>query len=255
MEGRPCGPDTPAAARVWNYWLGGLDYYQPDRELADRIAGICPGAPLMAADSRDFTARAVTWAAREGVTRFLDLGCGYPRPPGAGIHDIARAVNPAAAVAYADIDEDVAHYSSWVYGEERKLEGVTATCADLRDPAAVLAAPGVREVIDLTAPVCVTAGAALHFMPADQAAEVTAGYMARLPARSILVATAGRVDDAGRWELVRAEWEAATGTGLWNFTRGEFAALFGGLEIVMVPGPVAGPRGAAHVLGGAARKP
>jgi len=46
----------------------------------------------MARDNREFTGRAVAWAAREGIGQFLDLGCGYPL--GTGIHDIARAVNP-----------------------------------------------------------------------------------------------------------------------------------------------------------------
>jgi SAM-dependent methyltransferase len=161
------GPDTPASARVYDYWADGKDHYRPDRELADRLTEICPGAPLMARDSREFTGRAVAWAAKEGAAQFLDLGCGYPL--GTGIHDIARAVNPAAAVAYVDIDEDVAAYASWVFTEDRKLKGVTATRADLRDPAAVLGHPGVRKVIDTGQPVCVIAAMVLHFMPSAEA--------------------------------------------------------------------------------------
>ena len=157
-------------------------------------------------------------------------------------------------MAYVDADEDVANYTSWVFVEDGKLEGITATWADPRDPAAVLAHPDVRQVIDPARPVCVIAAMVLHFMPPDQAAAVTAGYMARLTPGSILVATCGRNEDPGRWAQVRSEWEASTGIELYNFSRAEFAALFGGLEILAVPGPVAGPRGAVHMLGGPRRK-
>jgi len=127
------GPDTPASARVFDYWAGGRDHYRPDRELADAIAEICPGAPRTARHNRESTGRAVAWAAREGAAQFLDLGCGYPL--GTEIHDIARAVNPAATVAYVDADEDVVNYASWLFGEDQKLKGITVARADLRDPA------------------------------------------------------------------------------------------------------------------------
>jgi hypothetical protein len=78
--------------------------------------------------------------------------------------------------------------------------------------------------------------------------------MARLAPGSILVATCGRNEDPGRWAQVRGEWEASTGIELYNFSWDEFASLFGGLEILAVPGPVAGPCGAVHVLGGVGRK-
>jgi S-adenosyl methyltransferase len=42
------GPDVPASAPVYDYWADGKDHYRPDRELADGIAKICPGAPGMA---------------------------------------------------------------------------------------------------------------------------------------------------------------------------------------------------------------
>ena len=54
--------------------------------------------------------------------------------------------------------------------------GVAAAAADLRDPAAVLADPELRAVLDPAGPVCVILGAVLHFMDAGAARAVTAGY-------------------------------------------------------------------------------
>ncbi|MET0493291.1 MAG: SAM-dependent methyltransferase, partial [Actinoplanes sp.] len=33
---------VPQTARVWNYWLGGKDNYQVDRDLGDQIAAQYP---------------------------------------------------------------------------------------------------------------------------------------------------------------------------------------------------------------------
>ena len=46
--------DTPSPARVWNYWLGGEDHYDPDQEVGDVVAGIYPGIRTMAVQSRGF---------------------------------------------------------------------------------------------------------------------------------------------------------------------------------------------------------
>jgi hypothetical protein len=48
--------DTPAASRLHNYWLGGMDHYQCDRDRAAAIGQILPAAGEMARDSRAFTA-------------------------------------------------------------------------------------------------------------------------------------------------------------------------------------------------------
>jgi hypothetical protein len=42
--------------------------------------------------SRQFVGRTVTWAAREGIGQFIDLGAGLPAPP--SVHGTARAVLP-----------------------------------------------------------------------------------------------------------------------------------------------------------------
>ena len=53
-------------------------------------------------ENRAFIARAVTWAAQEGIGQFADLGAGTPARPSVG--DAARAVIPDARIAYIDHD-------------------------------------------------------------------------------------------------------------------------------------------------------
>jgi hypothetical protein len=39
------GLDTtvPVSARIWNYWMGGKDYYQVDKQAGDEFAALFPG--------------------------------------------------------------------------------------------------------------------------------------------------------------------------------------------------------------------
>jgi hypothetical protein len=93
---------VPNMARVYNYWLGGKDHFAADRAEAARLAGLYPPLPALARENRAFLLQAAGWAARHGVGQFIDLGAGLPAfPP---VHQAARAVLPAARVAYVDID-------------------------------------------------------------------------------------------------------------------------------------------------------
>ena len=76
-------------------------------------------------------------------------------------------------MAYVDLDPVVLAHARAPLATG---DGVTAVAADLRDPAAVLADPGLRAVIDPAKPVAVLLGAVLHFLDADTARQVTMGY-------------------------------------------------------------------------------
>jgi hypothetical protein len=43
-EGTLPGLDTtvPVSARIWNYWMGGKDYYQVDKQAGDEFAALFP---------------------------------------------------------------------------------------------------------------------------------------------------------------------------------------------------------------------
>jgi len=169
-------PATPNVARVYDYWLGGKDHFPADRAEAERLLGIYPPLRDLVRENRAFVIQAVSWAARQGISQFIDLGAGLPAAP--AVHQAARKVLPAARVAYVDIDPVVLSHARALLATG---DGVTAVAADLRDPGAVLADQELRAVIDPARPVCVILAAVLHFMDADAARAVTAGY-ARLMA-------------------------------------------------------------------------
>ncbi len=95
----------PNVARVYNYLLGGHGNFAADRELAGHLLEICPSLRDTARENREFLARAVTWAARQGIAQFADLGTGIPAHPSIG--DAARTAAPDARIVYVDNDLDV----------------------------------------------------------------------------------------------------------------------------------------------------
>ena len=61
-----------------------------------------PPLPALVRENRAFLIKAAGWAARQGIGQFIDLGAGLPVSP--AVHQAARAVLPAARIAYVDID-------------------------------------------------------------------------------------------------------------------------------------------------------
>src|SRR5260221_1127190 len=87
------------SARVWNYWLGGKDYYEVDRVVAGEIAQVFPGMVDIARQARQFLFRAVRYLAVEAdVRQFLDIGTGLPVAN--NTHEIAQGLAPESPVAY-----------------------------------------------------------------------------------------------------------------------------------------------------------
>jgi O-methyltransferase involved in polyketide biosynthesis len=216
-------PATPNTARVYSRLLGGKDHFPSDRAEADLLLEIYPPLAEMVQENRAFIAAAVTWAASEGVGQFIDLGAGLPAPP--AVHQTALAVLPRARVAYVDLDPMVlSHTRALLAGP-----GVAAVAADLRDPAAVLADPDLRAVIDPAEPVCVILGAVLHFFDADTAREVTAEYARLIAPDSCLIISCAAYDDEALAKRLAAEYTAGQFV---NHTKEEVVSFFAGLELV-----------------------
>ena len=215
---------TPNMARVYDYWLGGKDHYAADRAEAGRLLEIYPPLRQMVRENRAFVAQAVTWAARQGIGQFLDLGAGLPASP--AVHQTARTVLPSARVAYVDIDPVVLSHARALLATS---DGVAAVAADLTDPAAVLADPQLRAVIDLREPVCVILAAVLHFLDADAARAVTTGYAHLIAPGSCLAISVACYDDEALGKRLSPEYTAAT----WhNHSRADVESFFAGLELV-----------------------
>jgi hypothetical protein len=153
---------------VYDHVAGGHGGFAADREEAERLLAICPELRDMARENRAFIARAVTWAAGQGVTQFADLGAGLPMPRRVAaaealqeIHETAQAVIPAARCAYVDSDPVVLSHSRAfraTAGGKTPVAGVAVAEADLREPGEVLANPELLAVIDTAEPVCLVFG-------------------------------------------------------------------------------------------------
>jgi O-methyltransferase involved in polyketide biosynthesis len=216
-------PSTPNMARVYDYWLGGKDHYAADRAEGDRLLEIYPQLADLVQENRAFIIRAVTMAADLGISQFIDLGAGLPASP--AVHQAARKVMPEARVAYVDTDPVVLSHARALLATS---DGVTAAEADLRDPAAVLGHPHLRAVIDPARPVCIILGAVLHFMGADAACAVTAGYVSLMAPGSYLIISCASLDDPELAKQLSVEYTPAT----WHNHPAEVVeSFFGGLEL------------------------
>ena len=216
-------PATPNTARVYSRLLGGKDHFAPDRAEADVLLGIYPPLAEMVQENRAFLAEAVTWAAGQGIGQFLDLGAGLPATP--AVHQIAQEVRPSARVAYVDNDPVVLAHARALLA----APGVAAVTADLRDPAAVLADPDLRAVIDPAEPACVILGAVLHFLDAGTARDVTAGYARLVAPGSCLVISCASFDDETLAKRLAADYTAGPFV---NHTREDVVSFFAGLDLV-----------------------
>lgn len=97
--------DTTVAhpARRYNYWLGGKDNFQADRDSGDAMAARFPTIRISALENRRFLRRAVRHLAGEaGIRQFLDIGTGIPTAD--NTHEVAQSTDPCARVVYVDND-------------------------------------------------------------------------------------------------------------------------------------------------------
>jgi hypothetical protein len=213
----------PNIARVYDFILGGKDNFAADREVAAKLLQAYPIVAEMARENRMFLARAVGYAARQGITQFIDIGAGLPTAP--NTHEVAQQENASARVVYVDNDPMVLSHARSLLARQ---DGVAAASGDLRDPDAILASPELTALIDLARPVCVLLASVLHFVDAQTARGVSAGFARSMAPGSYLVVSAGTAD---------AEFEAELGplytaANAYNHSREQVAGFFGGLDLI-----------------------
>ncbi|WP_433342558.1 SAM-dependent methyltransferase [Micromonospora sp. CA-111912] len=228
--------DTSVAhpARRYNYWLGGKDNFQADRDSGDAMAAAFPTIRVTALENRRFLQRAVRYLAREaGMRQFLDIGTGIPTAD--NTHEVAQAVAPQTRVVYVDNDPIVlAHARALLTSAP---EGATAYIdADLRDPEKILSHPDLRRTIDLGQPVALMLVAILHFLSdPDEPYALVRRLLDALPPGSHLAATHATYDHLPGQvgEDARAATRNGGGYGaLYLRSLADFTRFFNGLELV-----------------------
>ena len=220
-------PNTPSIARVYDYFLGGRDNFAADRELAQRLIDIFPPIPVTVRENKQFLDRAVTWIAGQGISQFIDLGCGMPTSP--STHGSAGSVAPQARVAYVDTDPIVLSHLRGLPAREQ--EGLTIVGGDVCEVDTVLA--HVAKGVDLSAPTCLVMAALLHFFPFADGRELVARYAAALAPGSYVVLTMGLGD--GRAADQFFEMYSQGAAPMYKHSAVDFASFFGDLPL-LAPG-------------------
>ena len=222
----------PHPARIYDYFIGGKNHFEADRETAAAVLRRSPAAHIAARENRSFLGRAVGYLTAEaGIRQFLDIGTGLPTTN--SVHEVVQAVAPSARIVYGDNDPLVlAHARALLTSAP---EGRTAYIhTDLRDPAAIVSHPVVRDVLDFSRPIALTLVAILHFIPdEDKPAEIIATLLDALPAGSYLVASHGTHEhDRARFAAGQDAYKASGVTARARDSA-DFARLaFSGLQLV-----------------------
>jgi S-adenosyl methyltransferase len=93
----------PHPARMYDYYLGGKDHWQADREAAETILAVAPEVRDVARANGAFLTRAVRYLAKDkGITQFLDIDTGIPTSP--NVHETTAEHITTPRVVYADND-------------------------------------------------------------------------------------------------------------------------------------------------------
>ena len=220
--------ETPSAARMYDFYLGGSHNFAADRQLAARTIEAWPDVAHLCQANRAFLRRSVTHLAELGVDQFLDLGSGIPTA--GNVHEVVHAVNPDARVVYVDADPVAIAHSKALLAQ---VPGAAAVYADLRDPDAVLDSPQINGFLDFTRPVALLMFASLPFVPdQDDPAGIVAAYRDRTAPGSYLALSHGTSDY--RPEAVKAVEDVYTRAShaMRLRSRADISAMMSGFELL-----------------------
>ena len=151
-------------ARVYDYWLGGKDHFEPDRIAAEEVIAARPTIIRDIRANRAFLGRVVRFlAGAAGVRQFLDIGTGIPSA--GNTHEVAQAVAPESRIVYVDNDPIVlAHARALLTSTP---EGACAYLdADLKDTGKILEA--AARTLDFAKPVAVLFIGVLHLVSEEE---------------------------------------------------------------------------------------
>ncbi len=228
--GKTLRTDLPHPARMYDYYLGGKDNFPADREAAELAIAAFPNARVAARENRAFMTRATRYLATQaGIGQFLDIGTGIPASP--NLHEVAQSIVSDAQVVYADNDPIVltharALLTSTPQGQTAYLD------ADIRDPAAILDSPELRETLDLARPVALSLVAIFHFVfDEEDPHAIVRRLVEALPSGSYLVLTHGTADFDPDAEAFAAAYRKR-GLPFQLRTHTQVERMFDGLELV-----------------------
>lgn len=217
--------ERPSASRVYDYLLGGSHNVQVDRDFAEQMLKLAPEAAEAAHANRAFLRRAVQSLVDDGIRQFLDIGSGIPTR--GNVHEVAHRYASDSRVVYVDIDPIAVAHANQILTRQ---PGTAAIQGDLRQPAAILNHPKVREVLDFDRPIGLLLVAVLHFVPdsQDPGRAVAALRAAVPPGSQLVISHAAWPADVSPAALEARESYDQTRTSLILRTADAVAAYFDG---------------------------
>ncbi|MEU6657903.1 SAM-dependent methyltransferase [Streptomyces sp. NPDC046821] len=231
QPGRDLDTSRPHSARMYDYFLGGKDHFEIDKEAALVASQAHPGIYLTARENRAFMHRATRVLAEEhGIRQWLDIGTGIPTEP--NLHQVAQSVVPEARVVYADNDPLVLKYAerlmrSTVQGSTTYIE------ADATDPDSLMSAVEASGVLDFEQPIALSLNALMHFItdPHDPYS-IVKRLLDPLPAGSALAMNHCTPDfDPVTWNKV-AEVYTKSGSPVQFRSHADVSRFFDGLDLI-----------------------
>jgi trans-aconitate methyltransferase len=213
---------------MYDYYLGGKDNFQVDRDAVDRVTQAMPEIRQLAQENRAFLRRAVRYMAGQGITQFIDIGSGLPTV--GNTHEIAQEINPKARVVYVDNDPIVLAFGRALLASD---DNTAVATADMHRPAEVLEHPAMVKLIDFTEPVGVLMIAMVHFLTVEEHPAVMGHLRDALAPGSFLAATHVTTDGHSRDAVAGIESVyATTPTPIYFRDRDAIARFFDGFDLV-----------------------
>jgi len=246
------GPQVPPtidssvshSARIWNYWLGGKDYYPVDKQVGDQVLAFVPELVRSARADRYFLARTVRYLAAQGIRQFLDVGTGLPTVD--NTHEVAQRAAPESRIVYVDNDPLVLLHARALLTStpDGRCDYIDA---DAHDPGSILRA--AARTLDFSQPVAVMMLGVLNFViDTAEAMQVVRTLTGAIVPGSYLVIShpTTEVDAAPMTEAVRF-WNEQGSAQMTLRSHEELLRFFDGLDL-LEPGVVTCSRWRPEVM-------
>ena len=218
----------PSIARAYDFYLGGSHNFEIDREFARAAIAMMPNIPETMRAQRAYLRRAVRHLCSQGVNQFLDIGSGIPTV--GNVHEVAQLADPAARVAYVDIDPVAVAHSRYLLRDNPQA---TAIRGDLRQPDVILTDQRVQAIIDFTRPVAVIVVGMLHFITDEADPGAIIGRISRaLAPGSHVVMSHATGDSQPEQSRQVQDHSRKLPNQIWFRSREQIAAMFAGLTPV-----------------------
>jgi hypothetical protein len=230
-------PTVPHAARVYDYFLGGSEWFPVDRVFAEKVMAAAPWVIPGARENKKFLSRAVRFLSEQGVRQFIDIGCGLPHKD--LTHEIAWQVSPWAKTLYVDYEPLVVQrMNNAIDAVDPAHKYLSVMQADIREVDVILGSEETRLLIDFSEPVGLLVMATLHFLgPGDDPVGLMARYRDSLPTGSFFAASHATQDGVppdsvlDQTEKAGRLWASSRNPAYYR-TRSEFRELFDGWDLV-----------------------